>query len=233
MNIVLYFLLILANFLTPLQYLPVTGTAVADTHPEASLPHLSDFITSVTNGKSNQLVGVYVPDLMAFPVVQQPSDQAGYVSAEDGVLTQFAMASDYGSIGLLAHNQLAGSRFDKADINQIVVLIYGDGSTRLYHIYAIQRYQALNPNDPRSSFIGLEDNNTYSAEEVFYKTYGVGEQNLILQTCIAADGEDSWGRLFLMAHPLEKQDILLLTSFNSSLHNLVRGFLPQAEPAVQ
>jgi hypothetical protein len=220
MNTIFCLILIIANLFSPFPLLP-------------EMPRLVDFVTSVTNDNPNQLVGVYVPDLMAFPVLQQPADQPGFVSTKEGVVTQFGMAANYGTIGLLAHNYLAGSSFSNARINQVIVLIYGDGSTHFYHIYAVQRYQALSPRDPYGALKNLDDTKTYSVEEVFYNTYGLGAQNLVLQTCIASGDEDSWGRMFIMAHPLERQDILLLTSLNSSLQSLTRAFQPQAVSSLE
>ena len=68
------------------------------------LPDFTDFAQPVVNGDVNTLSGVYVPNVLALPVVQQPSGNAGYVSNKDDQATQFAMAAQFGSVGLLAHN---------------------------------------------------------------------------------------------------------------------------------
>ena len=74
------------------------------------LPDFTDFARPVENGDVNTLSGVYVPNVLALPVIQQLSGNAGYVSNKDDLATQFAMASQFGSVGLLAHNYyLAGS----------------------------------------------------------------------------------------------------------------------------
>jgi hypothetical protein len=39
-----------------------------------------------------------------------------------------------------------------------------------------------------------------TVQQVFYQTYGVSSQ-LILQTCIASQGLDTWGRLIVIAAP--------------------------------
>ena len=75
---------------------------------------------------------LYVSELMAVPVVQQPSGQAGYVSTAAETLTQFAAASKYGTTGLLAHNYLAGTYFSNLSHGSVITLVYGDGSTQYY-----------------------------------------------------------------------------------------------------
>ena len=70
---------------------------------------------------------MYIPDVLALPVVQQPAGDAGYVSDHDNEATQFAMASQYGNIGLLAHNYLSGRLFSRLAIGEEVRLVYGDG----------------------------------------------------------------------------------------------------------
>jgi hypothetical protein len=54
------------------------------------------------------LVGVYVAGVMALPSHAAAGFTASFVSNEKNVLTQFRMASQYGTIGILAHNYLAG-----------------------------------------------------------------------------------------------------------------------------
>src|SRR5512139_396553 len=78
---------------------------------ESTLPGFADFSESVQNGEADILRGVYVQNVLALPVVQQPADQPYYVSSRDGELTQFSLVSRYGNIGLLAHNTLSGSLF--------------------------------------------------------------------------------------------------------------------------
>jgi hypothetical protein len=71
---------------------------------DGALPDFADFSRSVQNGDPTVLRGVYVPDVLALPVAQQPLDRPYFVSSRDGETTQFGMASQYGNIGLLAHN---------------------------------------------------------------------------------------------------------------------------------
>lgn len=52
-----------------------------------TLPNFVDFSKSVQNGKVNVLRGVYVPNVLALPVIQQPADDAYYVSNRNGEAT--------------------------------------------------------------------------------------------------------------------------------------------------
>lgn len=180
---------------------PVTGSNPLSDFP-AVQPALSDFVTSVQNGNSNQITGVYVPDALALPVIQQPSDQPGYVPTQDNVVAQFSMASQYNTTAFIAHNHLAGALFPNLQVLQPVTIVFGDGSTQKYIISAIHSYQALSPNSPYSDFVDLDTNASLTAVDLFKQIYTVPGR-VIFQTCILKDGEPSWGRLFIIADPLE------------------------------
>jgi len=164
------------------------------------LPDFTVFSQAVQNGKADSLRGVYVPNVLALPVVQQPSGNAGYVSSNDGQATQFAMASQYGNVGLLAHNYLSGRSFSQIEVGQEVRLVYGDGRVEYFIVTEILQYQALQPNSQWSSFRSLKDDITLSAEQMFKRVY-TDDRHLTFQTCIQAEGISSWGRLFVVAVP--------------------------------
>src|SRR5688572_26268930 len=164
------------------------------------LPDFTVFSQAVQNGKADSLRGVYVSNVLALPVVQQPSGDAGYVSRKDSQATQFAMASQFGNVGLLAHNYLSGKSFSKIAVGQEVRLVYGDGRVEYFIVAEVLQYQALQPNSPWSSFRNLHDNTTLNTEQMFKRVYG-GDRHLTFQTCIQAEGISSWGRLFVVAVP--------------------------------
>jgi len=167
-----------------------------------TFPALADFSYSVQTGEANVLRGVYVANVLNLPVVQQPIDKPYYVSNRNGEVTQFAMASQYGSTGLLAHNTLSGKSFSNLVIGQGVHLVYGDGKVEYFEIRQILRFQALEPESVSSSFRNLDKDEVLSASEMFNRAY-VGEHRLVFQTCIQAEGKLSWGRLFVVAMPKE------------------------------
>ena len=166
----------------------------------ASLPSFLDFSRSVQNGDANVLRGVYASNVMALPVVQQPSGNAGYVSNNLGEITQFRMATQFGNIGLLAHNHLSGKSFSQLAVGQEIRLVYGDGHVEYFIVTEVLRYQALQPTSPYSSFKNLDKDETLSAEDMFKRVY-FGDRHVTFQTCIEKDGELSWGRLFVIAVP--------------------------------
>jgi hypothetical protein len=169
----------------------------SDSHTN-NLPLLNVFVSQVKNGQSDQLRGVYIPGILAAPVVQQPAGKDGFVSPRQNILTQFGLASEFGSTGLLAHNNLAGASFSQLETNQKIYLIYGDGQIKTFVVTKILRYQALEPNSTSSKFIDLNTQDSLRAAEVFSKVYN-RQGKVVFQTCISAGDEPSWGRLFVVA----------------------------------
>jgi hypothetical protein len=167
-----------------------------------TVPALNTFIETVKDGDAAVVRGVYVPNVMALAVVQQPVGYAGYVSTEESVATQFSIAAEVGNVGLLAHNTHAGSFFSNIKQGDLIVLVYGDGHVESFMTERIQRYQALDPFNPRSVFKDLETQTSMTAEELFNNVYR-GDYHLTLQTCIENNGNSSWGRLFIVASPVD------------------------------
>lgn len=177
------------------------GVGFDDEDPEPVVDHqLEEFVSSVSKGGSG-IAGVYVNDTLAMPVVQQPSGNAGWVSEADATITQFGIASEYGSTGLLAHNTHAGAEFFNIESGQEVVVVSGDGETQTYRVDSIRKFQALQPTSPYSDFIDLESGEKLTATDLFYAVYS-GDHHLTFQTCIEQDGDLSWGRLFIVATPV-------------------------------
>ena len=191
LNVSLLFTLFVSLFFNPISALAMGGN---------TLPGFTEFSESVQNGNANILRGAYAPDLFALPIVQQPSNNAGYVSKNDGELTQFRMASNYGNVGLLAHNHLSGKLFSDIAVGQEIRLVYGDGSVEYFVVTEVLRYQALQPNSPWSNFRDLDTDEKLSAEQMFKRVY-FGDHHVTFQTCIEQNGELSWGRLFVIAVP--------------------------------
>jgi len=199
--------LFLAIFVS-LFFNPISVLAMGD---NSTLPSFAEFSKSVQNGDANTLRGVYVSNVMALPIVQQPYGSAGYVSNNDGEVTQFRMASQYGNIGLLAHNHLSGEEFSQLAVGQEIRLVYGDGRVEYFVVAEVLQYQALQPNSPYSSFRNLSRDETLSAEQMFKRVY-FGDHHLTFQTCIEKDGELSWGRLFVIAVPKPESTAMTLST---------------------
>lgn len=191
-----FLLVLLASFFLHPKSTQAIGYA------DHSLISFADFNRSVQNGEADLLRGVYVPNVLALPVVQQPEGKPYFVSNRDGQITQFSIASQYGNTGLLAHNTLSGRLFSQLAIGQEVRLVYGNGRIEHFVIAQILQFQALQPESVSSSFRNLDRNETLTAGQMFNRAY-LGESRTVFQTCIAAEGNPSWGRLFVIAIPKE------------------------------
>lgn len=182
------------------------GSDIASEADLSALAELEEFAASVTNGYANLISGVYVPDALALAIYQQPSGSPGYITMQAGAATQFGMASDYGAIGILAHNFLSGDQFFQLEEGMKVYIIFGDGSYDVYLITQIRRFQALQPNSPYSNFLDLDNNNAQlSAAQLFDQVYNQAGK-VVFQTCIEANGINTWGRLFVSAEPIETSE---------------------------
>ena len=190
---------ILLVILISLLLQPISAQAMGKADA-STLPNFSEFSNAVQDGKADVLRGVYVPNVLALPVVQQPYGYPGFVSTEAEQVTQFRMANQYGNVGLLAHNHLSGKSFLGLEAGDEVRLVYGDGKVELFVVAEVLRYQALQPNSPYSSFRNLDKDEVLSAEKMFKRVY-FGDRHVTFQTCIEQDGVLSWGRLFIIAIP--------------------------------
>lgn len=178
-------------------------------HADTNIPPLEEFVQQVSNGDAQALRGIYVPGLFVAVVAQQPAGNPAFVSPVENTLTQFGLASRYGSIGLLAHNSVAGKNYFLLEDGQIFYLVYGDGSLKAFHVTRLMHAQALDPQNIRSHFIDLDEGGILSADRLFNEVYD-RPGNVIFQTCIEANGESSWGRLFVIAEPYARDDPALL-----------------------
>jgi hypothetical protein len=177
-------------------------TEIEDPNNFETISPYIDLQEKVIDGEADVIKGVFVEDVLGFQVIQQPEGQPAYVSPMKGIVTQFNLAENYGSIGLMAHNYLSGENYFNLEIGQIVTVIFGDGVTQNFNIVDIQQYQALSPNSVNSEFIKLDNTeNRVSAERLFKEIYA-HNGNLVFQTCIEKENNLTWGRLFVIASPI-------------------------------
>lgn len=193
----------------PASFIPMTGEANIsketnnNNFQSISYKKFYQFIQTITiKQSSKQIVGIIVPKKFILPITQQPAGRPDFVSNEPEVITEFFLAKQYGSTGLLAHNHLAGHYFSDLALNDLIVLVTAGREYRIYQIQKILSFQALSPNSPYSNFVDLDDPSRYlNAVELFMEVYA-NKDTLVIQTCIAKDGEPSWGRLFIQAIPI-------------------------------
>lgn len=194
LNLTLLVSVLVAIFINP-DSAPAMGNA------ENALPSFPDFVKQVQNGEANVLRGVYVSNVLALPITQQPVDDPNYVSSKDGEATEFSTASQYRNVGLLAHNNLSGRSFSQLAIGQEVRLVYGNGKVESFIVTEILYFQALEPKSALSTFRSMSNNAVLSAQQMFNRVYS-GARHVTFQTCIKANGNWNWGRLFVMAMPI-------------------------------
>jgi hypothetical protein len=186
------------------QIIPVTSTVLTDEvkPAETSMISLEDFAEALKDGNAKSVKGIYADQVFSLRVIQQPAGKPGFVSAVEGTATQFGMATSNNVTGMLAHNFAAGRHFFNLALDNVVDVVYGDGIIKQYKITQIKRYQALSPKSASSEFLDLDTSEKLSAAGLFSRVY-TGKHHLTLQTCIQEGTEDSWGRLFIIAEPIE------------------------------
>ena len=181
---------------------------------DTPLPNFNQFVQDVKNGNANQIRGIYAPALLADQVVQQPVSNPGFISPIMDVATEFSLPKNYGNIGILAHNYLAGQSFSSLAVGNELRIIYGDGRVEYFTVIQILRYQALQPDSTVSDFLDLVTGEKLSSQSVFNLVY-TGPHHLTLQTCIAQGSNLEWGRLFVIASPasnmMQESKLALLT----------------------
>jgi len=176
--------------------LPRTGrNTEVELDPQTNLDRFDQVLI---HGQDGDLKTVSVAGLFELPVLQQNGRGPLFVSNREKSVTQFSLPKRYGNVGLLAHNYLSGSLFFNLDRGDSVVLIYSNGCRENFTVTEILRYQALDPEDPYTDFMDLQTSRILNSNSVFSQVYQ-GERHLTLQTCIEAEGEPSWGRLFIIA----------------------------------
>lgn len=186
---------------TPFLSHPVSALTIKN--PDGDTASFKEFVKQVQDGETNVLRGVYVPDVLAMPVRQQPANDPNFVSGKDGEVTQFSTASYYGNVGLLAHNNLSGKFFLQLAVGQEVRLVFGDGKVEDFVVTQILHFQALQPKSSWSLFRDLDGLEFLSAWQLFKRVYA-GNRHVTFQTCIEVNGEENWGRLFIIAMPLSQ-----------------------------
>jgi hypothetical protein len=161
-----------------------------------------EFVNSIKNGDKKKVVGIYVDSKLALRVVYQPPNDAAFVSTIEGVATYFLLPYTVAkNHGFLAHNYLAGALFFDLEPGDAVTVIWGDGSYDNFEVLEIRDFQALSPRSPRSDFIDLSTGEKLNANNLFIEIYK-GDFHIALQTCIARNNDDSWGRHFVLAPPM-------------------------------
>jgi hypothetical protein len=180
----------------------VSNPTPTETPPLPAKRIFDEFVDAIKNGDKKKVVGIYVDRKLALRVVYQPPNDAAFVSTIDGVATYFLLPYTVAkNHGFLAHNYLAGAFFFDLKPGDTVTVIWGDGSYDDFEVLEIREFQALSPRSPRSDFVDLSTGEKLNATNLFIEIYK-GDFHIALQTCIARNNDDSWGRHFVLAPPI-------------------------------
>ena len=183
-------------------YLPTPVGAQGSSVTPYQLHHLASYSDRNETEQSGILREIEVDNLITLRIVQQPIGDSNFVTSLPNYVTEYQTASKYGSIGLLAHNHLAGQYFFQISPGQKIKLVYSDTRTVSFVVTQIQHYQALSPNSPTSDFIDPYSGDHLTSSELFKKIYEDQTGHLVLQTCIYDNQIPTWGRLFIIAEPI-------------------------------
>lgn len=182
--------------------IPVTGKGGVAYHTGLAGPEASSRPDRVSIP-----MAVAVPGLFNYQIIQQPGTNPGFVSTLASTVTQFSLANG-GTVGLLAHNYLAGSQFSSLKVGEEVILNFLNERKRYFNVVSVHAYQALSPTDPYSDYIDLDrPDQRMTSTDVFNAVYRQGDA-VVFQTCIARNGNSSWGRLFITARPFNPRKVL-------------------------
>jgi hypothetical protein len=195
----------LPDYSTPLRKIDHNQIRKYTSLPASSLkidfPLLKDFMASLSLYAAQDIGGVYVPGVLALPIIRQPPGDALYVSNKLGLVTRFQSADQYGVTGLLAHNYLSGEQFYGLQVGQQVWVVTKNHTLQRYRISQVASFQKLDPNNPFSGYKELSTGKIWTTDEVFKRFYR-GEPHLTFQTCLEKDGLLNWGLYFVVAAPL-------------------------------
>lgn len=105
----------------------------------------------------------------------------------------------YGTI-IAAHFGLSGSWFYYVNPDDIVLVVYQDGSRQKFRVEEVKRYQMFD-----GYMKDLETEEFYT----FNQVYDMDSKHLNLQTCIENEEmtNPSWGRLFVTGVPIYTPDV--------------------------
>lgn len=183
-----------------LPFVPLPGEHPGGLAGPQGLARLPNRAAAWLDGREEALVGVYAPGAFTHPVVTQPPGMNLFVSRDPQVLTRFQLPPRTATIGLLAHNYLAGAHFYRLQTGDMLFLVYGNGRTAAYRVSEIADYRTLN----RYLYRDLETDRSYSDVSLYEKIYISGDDRVVLQTCLERDGNLSWGLRFVIAQRVEE-----------------------------
>lgn len=180
---------------------------------DLTLPKLEEFRRSVRNGHSDQLLGIWVEDVLAFRV--SPGTHSNAPSTRNTAAV-YSWADEHGVTALLIHNYLGGTRLYRLNPGVKIAAIYGDGGVDWYVVrngtwYETRNYSHSGFRGPFRIWSCGECDFDLSVQDIRQRHYS-GTPHLAFQTCV--ETTDRAGLLIIDAyflshdapsHPVERR----------------------------
>ena len=153
------------------------------------IPNLEDFRRSVTNGRADQLTGLWVEGVLAFKVLPGTSNTAP--STKDTV-SIYNWAEDHGVTGFLIHDYLGGTRLYHLNPGVRIAAIYGNGGVDRYVSrggtwYESKTYTSRGFKGPFRIWSCVDCSFDVTVQDIRWRHY-TGAHRLAFQTCVTAEG---------------------------------------------
>jgi hypothetical protein len=168
---------------------PATGEAQDAEQEFRELTSLEAFRRSVMNGRSDQLTGIWVEDVLAFRVQPGPTSHAPVVKDTFSI---YKWAWKHGVVGLLIHDYRGGTQLYQLNPGVRIAAIYGNGGVDWYVSRGGAWYESRSGSF--SGFAGpfriwscADCDFDVSVRELQYRHYA-GNHRLAFQTCVTAEG---------------------------------------------
>ena len=139
----------------------------------------------MTNGKANQLTGIWVEDVLAFKV--SPGTHS-YAPSTRNTASVYSWAHDHGVTTLLIHNYLGGTLLYQLNAGMYIAAIYGNGGVDWYVArngtwYETRNYSPSGFKGPFRIWSCGDCDFDISVQDIRWRHYA-GTPHLAFQTCV-------------------------------------------------
>lgn len=166
-----------------------TDPLIGSANHQNTIPSLEDFRRGLGNGRSDQIVGVWVEDILAFKVSPGVHSSAPVVRDTAAI---YNWADDHGVTALLIHNYLGGTRLYHLNPGEKIAAIYGDGGVDWYVVrngtwYETRHHAHSGFKGPFRIWSCQNCDFDISVRDIRWRHYS-GTPHLAFQTCVETAG---------------------------------------------